>query len=613
MKDFINDLKLPKRLHTHSIISHILLITFLICGITIITFHVLSPSLFFHIMKGHMVQQAEDMVLTSALRQSYIWQSNFRLRILSSDSDFEKLLEEYYEEGSNKEQIRNSILSYLPLLQQGTPVSDASSSVTVARSSGSILFHDYLILLEKDGNFFCAPEAVPIARVLQNLIIWPDSLPQERIINHLAPFTLPDDDTEYFPTIETFALDQRCYTAVRVTPLKDILTQFKELQAFGADDYIICCHDQVLYSHLDRESSICLTDYPDSMFSDDQYSVVSYRHDRQTDFSVLVTYPQEDLRIFVSIPDEVMLAPYQQIFTCFRLILSGFALLLFFVFSFTLRHALRRLTNLEKEMNRVRSGDYNVQISDSTNDEIGSLTQTFQIMLEQLRSDMECQEKMQYTLLVSAIDPHFLYNTLNTVTALAELGRVSEISRVNTALIGTLKDRLKMKNYKIFDTVQAEKDALDQYMVIQSYLTYVKIEYSFSVSENDLEVLIPKNIIQPLVENSIKHGILGRDYPEDDDIKCGKIEVHVSRQENQILISVYDNGVGMSPEIYQKYFASDPDISRHLDENMEHIGIFNVLMRLDYLYRKNYKIHVENNYGEGLCIELLLPDSVECV
>lgn len=143
-------------------------------------------------------------------------------------------------------------------------------------------------------------------------------------------------------------------------------------------------------------------------------------------------------------------------------------------------------------------------------------------------------------------------------------------------------------------------------MLIQSYLSHVKIEYSFDIHVNDSNILIPKNIIQPLVENSIKHGLLEQDY-SNAAIKSGKIQVEIRQQENYVLISVKDNGIGMTPEIYQKYFHCKNDLSKYFDDDIEHIGIFNVLMRLNYLYQNNYKIRVENNYGAGLYIELQLP------
>lgn len=202
----------------------------------------------------------------------------------------------------------------------------------------------------------------------------------------------------------------------------------------------------------------------------------------------------------------------------------------------------------------------------------------------------------------SAIDPHYIYNTLNTVTALAELGRCQEVVEVNNALIGTLKDRLKMKNYKTFDTVQAERETLEQYMVIQRYLCWAKIQFSFQVSEEDQNLLIPKNIIQPLVENAIKHGILCRD---DDEIKEGKIDVTVEGCGEQIRITVQDNGAGMEEETVQRFFSREPGPVPEGD--VSHIGVNNVRMRLKYLYRGNYEMTVDSRKNEGTVIRIVLP------
>ena len=151
---------------------------------------------------------------------------------------------------------------------------------------------------------------------------------------------------------------------------------------------------------------------------------------------------------------------------------------------------------------------------------------------------------------------------------------------MNDALIGTLKDRLSIKNYKTFDTVEKEKKVIEQYMIIQSYLCHNKIDFKFEAGDDVLQLQIPKNIIQPLVENSIKHGLLPNKDETRVKIKDGVLRVEVRHENGMISISVYDNGVGMDSEKKSSLLKDDmPPVSA------EHIGIANMKVRLAYLYQ----------------------------
>lgn len=159
--------------------------------------------------------------------------------------------------------------------------------------------------------------------------------------------------------------------------------------------------------------------------------------------------------------------------------------------------------------------------------------------------------------MVSAINPHFIYNTLNTSTHLAEFGRISEVVEVNDALINFLRDNLKLKSSQFYDRLENELDVLRQYIIIQNYLCDNTITLQNHVSEKDLALSIPKFLLQPLVENAILHGIvmnideMGNSIP-------GIIDITVthSKENGRIQISVKDNGIGMSQETIQKYFSN---------------------------------------------------------
>lgn len=257
-------------------------------------------------------------------------------------------------------------------------------------------------------------------------------------------------------------------------------------------------------------------------------------------------------------------------------------------------------------------GNYHTLPEDHHNDEIGSLTKNFNVMIQTIQSDMaqkieqeKKEQQMQYSLLVSAIDPHFIYNTLNIITFLAHMNKTSEIVMVNTALIGTLKDRLAIKHCKIYDTIETEQEVLSQYMLIQSYLCHNTIHYCFEVNQDDRYLMIPKNILQPLVENCIKHGLLPHKNQETRQLLDGTISIEVKSSDSMLNITISDNGIGITSEKTWQYF--DRPLQEITETNAEHIGIYNIRKRLSYLYGDHYHLSAQNNPDGGCTITLLLP------
>ena len=284
-------------------------------------------------------------------------------------------------------------------------------------------------------------------------------------------------------------------------------------------------------------------------------------------------------------------------------------LIIFIIF----KQIFNRLTALSEKMAVVQDGNYNVTIDDSSGDEIGQLASAFNVMTSTINDNInklvekEQREKMlQYNLMVSAIDPHFVYNTLNTSTRLAELGRTDEVVIVNDALINCLKDNLKMKNFKAFDSVKNEMNTIEQYITIQNYLCDNTITLKYSISEKNMQLEIPKFLLQPLVENSILHGILMNIDP-DGNMIAGMIEIDAEQIEERVKLKVKDNGIGMSEETIEKYFYTDENVILNENSHIEHIGVLNMRTRLSHLYNNNYSLSVQSEPGKGTEIIIDIP------
>lgn len=416
----------------------------------------------------------------------------------------------------------------------------------------------------------------------------------------------------------------KCY-AIHLMDFKYIYVLFEELEEMGITDYCMFQHDRLIYQNTETVPEI--NSYPESMHVQQQYETSVLYQDDDMEFLTLVSYEGENLKIAVHAEKETLLAPYQGLMVLIECLIIGIILLLVFLISLFINQQLKRLTALSQRINYVIDGKDMPLPEDRHQDEISSLTENFNHMMETIQADIERrvqhekkEQEMQYSLLVSAIDPHFIYNTLNTVTFLAHMGNAEEIVKVNTALIGTLKDRLAIKNCKTYDTIMTEREILEQYMLIQSYLCHNTIEYSFEIEEGSEKLLVPKNIIQPLVENSIKHGLLPHKNLQTHEILDGRIGILARRSDISVNecrkaadqnhaiwmeIIIADNGVGISEEMISNYFTCP--ISEITESEKEHIGICNIRKRLSYLYGDDYKLKVRETVGGGCTVILCLP------
>ncbi|WP_040196373.1 sensor histidine kinase [Candidatus Soleaferrea massiliensis] len=560
------------------------------------------PDILYSIMKPHISSYVSSLINANTIRQSVIWRLN-RVAFTGHDDDELKEWLLTYEQGEQDDALKEKILSKVPVQKVGV-------GGYQIRGEGAISVTTYSMIYINGGDTFYQPESRKIASIVLESD-WIHTLSPDMSYTY-SPVIY--SDSREIPSIICFTIpirmDELDGYIIHMLDFSCIQTQFRELEDIGIHDYMLLQQDRVLYQNPDTH--IKLDRYPDWMYQGVQYQTMVQDTGEGMDFMTLCSYQEEDFRVVVHADKKTLLAPYQQIFFLIQLIIYVIILTLLVTILLASRGSLRRLTKLNQKMDCVKQGDYDVTLKDPKEDEIGNLAQTFNMMLGTIKQDIDHkveserkEQQMQYSLLVSAIDPHFIYNTLNVITILARRQKCSEIVSVNKALIGTLKDRLTTKNCKTFDSLAVEREVLDQYMIIQSYLCHNNIDYTFEVCDDDLALQIPKNILQPLVENCIKHGLLPHKDADTREILDGMIRISVQRQEDRLRISIADNGVGMDDSQIETYFYRD--LQSIVESESEHIGIYNIRMRLSYLYQDRCQWMVQSEKGKGTVITLMLP------
>ena len=276
------------------------------------------------------------------------------------------------------------------------------------------------------------------------------------------------------------------------------------------------------------------------------------------------------------------------------LVLIFLAALVAFVLSRTITRPIAALT---KAAIRVSKSDFSANTPVPRGRDFKVLTESFNHMEKEISRlihenyEISLREKeTQLMALTMQINPHFLYNTLNTINMLAIQNDDDETAELIVSLSEMLQYTCKDSSDQA--PLSAEISWVSNYLFLMSKRYNGLFRTVLDIDEDLMDCRIPKFILQPLVENSILHGF-------SDMQKEGVLTLAISKSENSLCIEVRDNGIGMDEEQLKKYI--------HAICVDGHVGISNVHRRLSLIYGENYKIHVVSAPGEGTSIKIWIP------
>jgi two-component system LytT family sensor kinase len=189
--------------------------------------------------------------------------------------------------------------------------------------------------------------------------------------------------------------------------------------------------------------------------------------------------------------------------------------------------------------------------------------------------------------LASQINPHFLFNTLTSISSL--IRSQPETARMLIVKLSGLLRRLQ-RSQEHFVTLREELEAIDEYLDIESIRFGPKLRIEKDIDPDSLDVVVPSMLLQPLVENSIKHGLAPK-------IGDGRITIRSVRENGHAIIDVIDNGVGVGPTHVERVKTGG-------------IGLRNVNERLRVIYGANYQLQLDSVPGQGTCARVVIPELV---
>ncbi|MBS5934400.1 MAG: histidine kinase [Clostridiales bacterium] len=264
----------------------------------------------------------------------------------------------------------------------------------------------------------------------------------------------------------------------------------------------------------------------------------------------------------------------------------------------------RPIHKIKEKIECIAKGDFSIDKEIEWNNELGTIGiginklsgDIVELINDKIQDEKE-RQSLEYQMLLSQINPHFLYNTLNSIKWMATIQNATGIAEMTTSLSRLMKSVSKDANQII--SIQQELDLLNNYFIIQNYRYGGTIRLDINVKNEELyQCQIPKFTLQPLVENAIFHGIEPKG-------SAGKILITIEYLDVQtIRITIEDNGIGLSEEQISSILTNNDNSSSGL---FKKIGVKNVNQRIKYAFGANYGLQFQSKEGEYTIITILIP------
>jgi len=278
-------------------------------------------------------------------------------------------------------------------------------------------------------------------------------------------------------------------------------------------------------------------------------------------------------------------------------------ILLFFLgFSvYFFRDLILPIKNMINKMKNVEKGDFNTTIDIERNDELSDLGRSFNRMVQEIKKliveiDIKERErsKEEIEVLQSQINPHFLSNTLNSIRLMAMIAKVESIKNMTDAFIKLLSASFA-KSGKLI-SIEEEIDNLNNYIYIMKIRYGDKFNCNINIDNDIKKMYVLRLILQPIVENSILHGISDME-------DRGEIAVTGYKEDGDIIFKVKDNGVGMTKDQIDRLLKED----KRNAKGFSSIGIMNVDRRIKLNHGMHYGLKIESIFGEYTLVKMVLP------
>lgn len=315
---------------------------------------------------------------------------------------------------------------------------------------------------------------------------------------------------------------------------------------------------------------------------------------------LVVTYAlKNSWRLMGKVPLKEILPPSHQINTSICIVSILIFVMASLISLFFSKRIINPIIHLSNLMRKTKThGDLTLRADElSYQDEAGLLLSSYNHMMEkisslieQVKTEQHLKRQYEVSLINSQVNPHFLYNSLNTICGLI-CDRDYEKAMGTTQSLGQFY-KLALNHGHSLITMEEEIKLIDSYILLQRHAYGEQLTFFSDFDESILSTYIPKFLLQPLVENAFKHGFRGLQHREPVLCLSGK-----RMEENKLVLCVSDNGNGNDPKYIQQVF----------DDDLEHFGLHSIKAMLRIHYDNDYVLTWHTEMGKGMRITIQLP------
>ena len=387
--------------------------------------------------------------------------------------------------------------------------------------------------------------------------------------------------------------------------LSEILKE--NLKIDGSVSYIINDRNAVVASSDDSLSGIYLFDYDtieDSFMSSNNFIERNILDTKV--YAGFYNIKQPGWFMVTVLPSGPLIKISNNIMFQYLLMYIGFLVLALILAHFMSSSITSRISSIIRQMSKVRKGTLSPMESPEYHDEVGDLIDTYNYMTRKIDTLMDEQIKSaeelriaEFHSLQAQINPHFLYNTMDMINWLAQQGRADEVSLAVQKLSRFYKLTLSRK--QSISTIAHETEHATIYLEIQNMRYHDSIVFVSDIPDEILEYQIPKLTLQPIIENSVIHGILEK--PD----KSGTIVLTGWMEDSNIVLLISDDGVGIPAEKLPVILSGD-GVSTSGGTN---IAVYNTHRRLQILYGDDYGLTYSSAPSKGTEVEIRIPAKKE--
>lgn len=357
--------------------------------------------------------------------------------------------------------------------------------------------------------------------------------------------------------------------------------------------------DNRIISHYDKSRiGACLNDMEGWKQAVLDEGVQMVKENNEDKVVVLIDIPKTSWRLAGVLDNDYIvkeIRDFQKIIwmiTLCLMVLGGFFI---WILSRRLSASVKQVVNTMKE---VRGGEMSAHMEMEGKNEISIIANQFNKMMKKINNQMdeikqagEKEKEAEIRALEAQINPHFIYNTLDSIHWLAIENGEDEISEMLSEFAQILRYQISGSNAVV--ELKDELEYLKKYLFLQKIRFMDNFEYTIDCEEGILDSHIHKMIFQPLIENAIIHGYANIRHG-------GYLRINIYHvDEDKICFSIMDNGRGMSPEKVHEVFGGE--------EDRPSIGVSNVVSRLKLYYGENYRLEVHSGENKGTSIEIIIP------